>query len=239
MKLGIIIPDRSDRPRFLDNCLRMIKAQTFKGWYFEIIDYPATSEHVDITPRYRKGYDMFRNQGFDLIAFIENDDWYAPNYLETMIAAWKRYHQPALFGTCYTIYYHLLLKRYFTMEHHQRASAMNTFIKPDLNIKWPVDIEPFLDMHLWSGACGITGNMSRIVFKPEKIISVGMKHAVGKTIGGGNHIVDERVARRYAMKDVNDEYPQGFLKTVLDPESFEFYDKYFEKGGLYQNTLYP
>lgn len=228
MKIGIIIPTRGDRRRLLDNSLRMLKAQTFKNWDLEIIDYAPKSNDVDITPRYRDGYNRFRNRDFDLIALWEDDDFYAPEYLETMIAAWQRFHKPALFGTCYTIYYHILIRRYFTMEHHQRASAMNTFIKPDLDIKWPVDIEPFLDMHLWSGACGITGNMSRIVFKPEKIISVGCKHGIGKTIGGGNHIIDERVARRYATKDVNDEYPQGFLKTVLDSESFEFYDKYFQ-----------
>jgi hypothetical protein len=228
MKIGVIIPDRNDRPKFLANCLRMMEAQTLKPKYVRIIDYPAINEHVDITPRYRTGYLYMSAMDVDLIAFIENDDYYAPDYFETMVEAWKRFHKPSLFGTCYTIYYHLQLKRYFTMEHHQRASAMNTFIKPALNIKWPVDMEPFLDMHLWSGQSGITGDMSRVVFKPEKIISVGMKHAVGKTIGGGNHVIDERVARRYATKDVNDEYPQGFLKTVLDPESFNFYNNYFQ-----------
>jgi hypothetical protein len=228
VKIGVIIPDRGDRPRFLANCLRMMEAQTLQPKYVRIIDYPAKDEHVDITPRYRTGYLYMSAMDVDLIAFIENDDWYAPNYLETMVEAWKRFHQPSLFGTCYTIYYHLQLKRYFTMEHHQRASAMNTFIKPGLDIKWPVDMEPFLDMHLWSGHSGITGNMSRIVFKPEKIISVGIKHGIGKTIGGGNHVIDERVARRYATKDVNEDYPQGFLKTVLDPESFNFYNNYFQ-----------
>jgi hypothetical protein len=157
---------------------------------------------------------------------MESDDWYSPTYLETMIAAWNQFHEPDIFGTCYTIYYHLELKAYFTMEHHQRSSAMNTFIKPDMDFSWPVDIEPFLDMHLW----GVNSTIkSRVVFKPDQIISVGMKHGVGKTIAGGNHVIDERVARRYATKDMNDDYKNGFLREVLDPDSFGFYNNYFKK----------
>jgi hypothetical protein len=228
MNLGIIIPDRGDRPKFLENCLRMMDAQTLKPKYIRVIDFPAIDDHVDITPRYKTGYFWMSAMDIDLVAFIENDDWYSPDYLETMVEAWKRFEKPALFGTCFTIYYHLELKAYFTMEHTQRASAMNTFIKPGINIKWPVDMEPFLDMHLWSGNAGITGINSRIVFRPEKIISVGMKHGQGKTIGGGMHVVDDRVKKKYATKDVNSDYPEGFLKTVLDPESFNFYNTYFQ-----------
>lgn len=228
MKLGIIIPDRGDRPRFMENCMRMLKAQTYLPDLIavNVVDDPPIDDHVDITKRYRIGYDQLRGKGLDLIAFIENDDWYSPNYLETMIAAWERFKRPGLFGTCETIYYHLQLKAYFKMEHHTRSSAMNTFIKPDMDFPWPVEMEPFLDMHLW----GMKDNpiKTRIVFKPDKIISVGMKHGVGKTIGGGQHIIDDRVRRRYVNKDVNSEYPNGFLKTVLDADSFTFYDNYFK-----------
>lgn len=228
MKLGIIIPDRGDRPEFMENCLRMIKHQNGIGSSIEIChaNFQAKDNMVDITARYRYGYDYFRGKGFNLLAFIENDDWYSPDYLETMIDAWKRYKEPELFGTCTTICYHLQLKSYFTMEHHTRASAMNTFIKPDLEFPWPVDMEPFLDMHLWEMQRNPI--KSRIVFRPEKIISVSMKHGVGKTVDGiGTHVIDDRVRRRYVNKDVSDDYPNGFLKTVLDPESFEFYDNYF------------
>jgi hypothetical protein len=54
-----------------------------------------------------------------------------------------------------------------------------------------------------------------------------MKHGEGKTIGGGQHIIDDKVRRKYSTPDVNAEYPEGFLKTVLDPRSFEFYNNYF------------
>jgi hypothetical protein len=77
-------------------------------------------------------------------------------------------------------------------------------------------------MHLWRTI------RNKLVFKPEQIISVGMKHGIGKTIGGGTHIVDDRVRRRYVNPNVNQDYPEGFLKTVLDAESFEFYNNYFK-----------
>jgi hypothetical protein len=216
MKIALLIPDRSDRPLFLANCLRMMKAQTLQPAHIEIVNYPPESEDVDISQRYRRGYDALRDKGFDLIAFIENDDWYSPDYLQSMVAAWEKYGRPDMLGTCYTYYYHLELKSYFIMEHHQRSSAMNTMIKPDMKFEWPVDMEPFTDMWLWQTI------PSRIVFRPDKIIAIGMKHGQGKTIAGGNHIIDERVIHRYDNPD------NGLLKETLDSESFEFYDNYFK-----------
>jgi hypothetical protein len=225
MKLGVIIPDRGDRPKFLDNCYRMMAAQSLQPTWFFLSNEPATDNHVDITKRYRVGYDFFRGKGYDLLAFIENDDWYSPDYFATMIAAWEYYGKPDLFGTCYTYYYHIQLKAYFKMEHHTRSSAMNILIKPDMNFPWPVDMEPFLDLHLYTLRDNPIKN--RQVFMPDKIISVGMKHGVGKTIEGGSHVIDDRVRRRYVTPDVNPDFPDGFLKTVLDPQSFEFYSNYF------------
>lgn len=230
MKLGIIIPDRRDRPKFLQNCLEMLLLQergdSYDPFEIHVVSFPPTDDSVDITKRYRSGYDYFRGKGLDLLAFIENDDWYSRDYLKTMVAAWKRFKCPDLFGTCYTIYYHIELKAYFTMEHHTRSSAMNTFIKPDLDFPWPVDMEPFLDIHLWE----MRNNpiKSRIVFKPDHIISVGIKHAQGKTIPGGLHVVEDRMRKKYINPDVNTEYPEGFLKTVMDAESFNFYNNYFK-----------
>lgn len=209
----------------MENCMRMMSKQTLQPYHIEIVNYPAKDNNVDITPRYRRGYDNLRGKGFDLIAFIENDDWYSPDYLRMMVDAWKRFERPALFGTCYTIYYHIALKKYFTMEHSTRASAMNTLIKPDMSFPWPVDLEPFLDMHLWEKRPNPI--KTRIVFRPKKIISIGIKHGVGKTVAGGQHVIDEKVKRRYINPDVNNDYPNGFLKTVMDPESFEFYSNYF------------
>jgi glycosyltransferase involved in cell wall biosynthesis len=207
MKVAILIPTR-DRPQFLANCLRMMQAQTVQPDHIEIVDDAPLSAAKDITWRYRNGYDRLRNKGFDAILFIEDDDWYAPNYIETMLREWQKHGKPDIFGTNYTIYYHLKLKAWFTMNHPERASAMNTLIKPDLEINWCPDHEPYTDLHLWFSIKGIA-------YTPEKIIAIGMKHGEG-TCGGRNH-TDKLERFKIADADLR------FLAVNLDRKSMEFY----------------
>ncbi len=151
MKIGVVIPDRGDRPEFLKNCMRMLAGQTILPAELVVVgpEKVAPGEACDITKRYRTGYDMLRGKGLDVIAFMENDDWYAPDYLERMAEQWELAGRPDLLGTAYTIYYHIGLHAWLTMEHRRRANAMNTFIKPDLAIDWCADSEPYTDIHLW------------------------------------------------------------------------------------------
>jgi hypothetical protein len=88
MRIGVIIPDRGDRPEFLANCLRMLKRQTVKPVGIALINFPPTSNEKDITTRYRVGYSKWSASSCDVIALIENDDYYAPTYLEKMYKAW-------------------------------------------------------------------------------------------------------------------------------------------------------
>lgn len=226
MNVGVIIPDRGDRPGFLENCYRMLSVQTLKPAYILPIDHEPDNEKCDITQRYRVGYEFYCKKktplsasvhnsilgGVDVIACIENDDWYAHDYIETMVKEWQKHGKPDLFGTNYTIYYHLKLKKYYTMRHDSRASMMNTLIKPDLKFEWCPDHEPFTDLHFWINVKGIT----KKVFEPDHIIAVGMKHGIG--LCGGRQHVDK--LHRY----INDD--RGFLKNTLDQESFDFYSKF-------------
>lgn len=217
MKIGVIIPDRGDRPQFLSNCARMIKKQTIKPDRVCLMQYQAESEACDITQRYRRGYDLLREKGLDFIAFIENDDWYSPNYLEYMAKEWEKRNRPDLFGTNYTIYYHLSLRAYFKFQHVQRASMMNTIMKPDLEFTWPKDADPYTDMWLWMEKSGITDRQS---FEPDHLISIGMKHGIGK-IGGFFHL---DAVERY----INDDAKSDFLRQHLDEESLKFYLSVFK-----------
>ena len=219
IKVGVIIPDRGDRPKFMDNCERMIMAQTIvdnKNYDIEVfhVDYPAKSDKCDITQRYRYGYESEVMQDRDIIFFIENDDWYSPSYMEYMIAQWIC-GKPDLFGTNYTVNYHLGLKKYFTMRHDQRASAMNTMIRGGMKFQWPLDHDPYTDQWLWMRQNGI---QTKKTFEPSSLLSVSMKHGVGK-LGGRYHIDD---LHRYINEDNN------FLEYTLDPESFEFYKNVVE-----------
>jgi hypothetical protein len=39
MRVGVIIPDRGDRPRLLENCMRMLRAQTLQPVAVELINF--------------------------------------------------------------------------------------------------------------------------------------------------------------------------------------------------------
>lgn len=208
MKIGIIIPDRRDRPEFLKNCIRMMEAQTLKPFLITLVNDEPLNSKCDITYRYRIGYDRLRNKGLDVIALIENDDWYHPEYLKEMVNTWVEKGKPDLLGTNYTIYYHLKLRAWFKMNHNHRASAMNTLIRPDLNFNWCVDEDPYTDLHLWRQLKGI-------VFEPKNVISMGMKHGIG-LCGGRSHV--DRL-----HKYINQDQDFNFLKSILDTSSFNFY----------------
>lgn len=222
MKVGIIIPDRGDRPMFLDNCLRMLKRQSLIPKRIEIIDYKPKSDACDITARYRKGYDELRNKGIDIIAFIENDDWYHEQYLEAMIYEWQHRGKPDLFGTNQTIYYHIKLFAYFYMNHHTRSSAMSTLIKPDMDFPWCVDHEPFTDLYLWTKLKGV-------LFEPRTPICIGIKHGIGKC-GGKSHI--DRL-HRYVNQDAD----HSFLQKLMDSDSYKFYSNYFKNESISNNSM--
>lgn len=171
----------------------------------------------DITLRYRTGYDRLRGKGIDCILFIENDDWYACTYIETMVAEWENAGKPDLFGHNFTVYYHIKLFAYFVMQHETRSSAMNTLIKADLDFKWCSDSEAYTDIHLWSTI------QNRKVLHFDTIICMGIKHGIG-LCGGKSHL--DRL-HRYAAPSGTPDNQKFFLKRILDTESFEFYSTYF------------
>ncbi len=217
MKIAVLIPTRGDRPLFLENCLRMINSQTLKPNHIEVVNDAPLNNECDITWRYRNGYDKLRNKGFDVILLMEDDDWYAPNYIETMVNKWVEKGKPDLLGHTHTIYYHIKLFSYFTMNHLTRSSAMNTLIKADLNFDWCVDHEPYTDLHLWKTLKGV-------LFTPEKNICLGIKHGVG-LCGGRSHL--DRL-HRYDKHGTNDQNKE-FLKSLMDEDSYNFYTNYFKE----------
>jgi glycosyltransferase involved in cell wall biosynthesis len=232
IRIAVLIPTRGERDVFLKNCFRMLDAQTLKPNYIHLVDYEPENNDKDITQRYKRGYQLLtRMNSYDVIAFIEDDDFYHPEYLETMVTAWDKSGRPDLFGTDKTIYYHIKIRKYFTFNHPRRSSAMNMLVKPGINLHWCEDNYAFTDMHLWN-MTGLAQSflpvanqipkkmwLNGVVFSPDKIISIGMKHGVGMC-GGRNHI--DRL-ERYNNLDAD----MKFLKDNCDVESFEFYSTLF------------
>ena len=227
MKIGVVIPTRGDRPLFLKNFFRLIKNQTLQPTEIYLVDESPSSYECDITKRYRLGYDYFRNKGMDVLLFMEDDDWYSPLYIETMIQNWTMAGEPELFGTNYTIYYNIRLFKFFTMRHTRRSAAMSTLILPDMDFDWPKDSEPYTDSHLWFLSKHLkTGKkLDGKVFRPDLDICVGIKHGIGKT-GGENHTT---FLNRYSGNGATNDSDKIWLKKTVDLESFEFYSTYFNK----------
>lgn len=237
MRIGIIIPDRGDRPEFMKHCWRLLRNQSIvkKSNRITIKKRPEQIDEIiidedsifiahinslphsnvcDITERYRCGYNFLRNKNIDVIFFIENDDWYSPLYIETMIKLWEANGHPNLFGLNRTVYYHIGLKKYYTMNHKTRSSAMNTLIKPDMDFPWCPDHEPFTDIWLWHGLTG-QNSLKGVIIEPPFEMCLGIKHGVGKC-GGKNHTTE-------LHRFINDDDNLSYLHSVVDNDSLEFY----------------
>lgn len=219
MKIGLIIPDRGDRPCFMQNCNRLLFNQTVQPDEIYRVNEAPKSDAIDITYRYRKGYEWFRGRGFDLLFFIESDDYYSPTYIETALAAWNDAGQPDLFGQRSTEYYHIGIRKHFTFHHEQRSSAMSTLIKPDLDLTWPADSEPYTDVWLFS-------KMPYKLWQPDPLISVGIKGHEEGLAGGKCHTTDLSMYDIHGKPDLD----MSWLKELVDPASFAFYFTFFSEG---------
>lgn len=213
MKVSVLIPTRGDRPQFLQHAHRMLAGQTLQPAHVEVVnDPPANASVKDITWRYRIGCDriMTAVPDTDLILFIEDDDWYAPNYIETMSNKWTELGNPLTIGVGSTIYYHLGVRGWYNQSHPTRASAMSTGISPAgvKSMRWPKDEYVFTDIEIWKQIPGKT-------FEPATPIAIGIKHGLG-LCGGIGH---RRDLAHYKQRD-----PEfNWLRERVDAGSFDFY----------------
>lgn len=220
MKIGVIVPDRGDRQRFMENCNRLLFNQTVQPDEIYRVNEAPRSGEKDITYRYRKGYEYFRGKGFDVLFLIENDDWYSTIYIEQQLAAWNDAGRPDLFGMRETEYYNIRHRAHFTFHHEQRSSAMSTLIKPDLNFTWCADNYEYTDVHLFSV-------LPYKLWLPDPLISIGIKHDQG-LCGGECHDDDKQMYR-------NRDPEMKWLRERVDPVSFKFYSTFFSPASHSQN----
>lgn len=216
-KFGVICPDRNDRPLLLEQFHRMMAYQTVKPDVIELVNYVPKSTDIDITQRYRHGYDKLRGTGLDCILFVENDDYYSPTYFETMLRGWVNHGCPDMFGTNYTTYVNLRLgegdiRKAITLKHEQRSSMMSTLIKADLDLKWPVDNYPYTDSHLWIHCA------NKKTFAPDNgWICLGIKGGYVEGLCGGSFHRDKL---RMYNENIN-------LHKIVGDENYKFYSENF------------
>lgn len=217
--IGVLIPTRGDRNNFMKQCQRLLSKQTLQPRHIHVVDELPTSADIDVTYRYRIGCEhLFRIKNCDVIIFLEDDDWYSNNYIATMVLEWKKANRPAIFGIGFTIYYHIFQQMYVTIPHRQRASAMSTMVtRSILNMSWPKDNNPYLDVEMWAQISGKT-------FIPRTPICIGIKHGIG-IVGGGAHNGDNK---HYNVKDSGG----AWLRGMIGEEDYKFYEQ-LQKEALH------
>lgn len=207
MKVAVITPHRGDRPEFLEQFKKYLAAQTVQPDQTIYMDYASESGEIDITQRYRRGYEIVNAiyPEIEAVLFMEVDDWYAPDYIETMLEGWMRYNKPSLFGIGNSFYYHIAGK-YF---HIGLPSANAMLLKTHLQINWGPDNYPYIDVTL---SKQLVLHHYTMPFTP---VVVGIKHGIG-LVGGGCHNEDNE---HY----VNDDTTGEWLKNIVGDENWEFY----------------
>lgn len=182
LNIAVVVPTRGDRPQFLEQCKKLIAYQTREPDSIHIIDQTvvALSDKKDITARYRIGIQIARGFYADVIFFFEDDDWYAPEYIQTMLNGWEISGKPDLYGYASTTYYHLVIRKSVELKHPGRASMFNTLMRADTTVVLPPDDDPFTDIYLWKKLKGFADPVN-----PKTCI--GIKHSTGLTGGIGHN----------------------------------------------------
>lgn len=189
MKVAAFIPTRGDRPQFLERALHYAKRQTVPVDVF-VVDFPPVSNRPDLGKRFKAGCEMTR--GYDLTFVWEDDDWYSPEYVQTVLELWEEAGRPDLFGCDWTLYYHIA-GRQFHQEHKGRSSLFTTCFTDEGKDQFRVDdIDVFVDLKIWNQVknratysdCRRPCNRGGCY--PNLPIALGIKHGIG-LCGGKAH----------------------------------------------------
>lgn len=192
-----------------EQCKRYIASQTKQPERSVFIDYPPTDGAPDLGKRFKEGISQFDDN--DIVAIIEDDDYYPPGYLEFVAKVFRG----DILGTPYTTYYHLPTRKYKTFHHPNRSSFFCTTLragaaKKAVNTLRIGDKAIHIDVALWRV-------MSNQVLIDIPCRPIGMKHGVG-LCGGLGHLATNKSGWAH------DEFLL-FLKNNVK-EDISFYSRY-------------
>lgn len=168
------------------------------------IDYPPLDDRKDLIARVRAGVEQAKNDGFDKVYIIENDDLYPKNYFERMD------FDTDFVGCNRSLYYNINNRTYEYLHHPNHSSLYCTGFKISTlaNFQWPEPQAIFLDLKLWRYA----QRHNKKITLYHNSIGVSIKHGIGLS-GGSGH------GRTFKRSDSDLE----FLKSQVDDEAFDFY----------------
>lgn len=159
----------------------------------------------------------FQLSDVECIFFIEDDDYYRPEYLERMMQYWDG---GGLLAETNTIYYNALMRHYLVNANTAHGSLFQTAMSP-LAIPYLKKVlhERFIDFALWRSTPG--GKLFH-----EYDLAVGIKGLPGRGgIGGGHATVPNGFMRDLDMR---------FLKYKIGDEDAKLYEGYYRPDGLPQ-----
>lgn len=145
----------------------------------------------------------------DKILIMEDDEYYAPGYIEEMA---RRLDQAEVVGICRAKYYHLPTGGYVQIGNARHASLAETGFRasflPELGTLWDGDMS--LDMRIWQKA----NSRGHLFVDADKPLYLGIKGLPGRDgIGAGHN------PAIYRMKDTPD---RAKLKTWV-PKDYQVY----------------
>lgn len=178
---------------------------TIKPGKSYFIDHTPRSPAKDLCERLQYGIALARQDGFDKVYIIEDDDFFPVDYFERMA-----FLDADFVGDPYTTYYHLKNQGIQTEHHPMRASLFTTGFRISKldGFSWPNPDQIFVDIELWRHA-----QRRRLKRRFVDSGAVGIKHSFGLTGGVGHK------TSIYRKFDNDFEW----LRSKVDSESFEFY----------------
>jgi hypothetical protein len=171
--------------------------------------------------KYRKGLEELKSK-FDLIFFMEDDDYYPANYIEKMIELYGWAGEPEVFGIGETWFYHPEFKAYWHYKNQENNScAFTTCVRADAvdKIDWSQVDDVFVDAGLWRQLGGQTVTFG-------KPFAIGIKHGRGKCLASG-HTKWFYEEKSKLSKDSNEfaEFSKTWLRDAIGNDA-EFYEEF-------------
>ena len=199
----------ADRPAAFALCERWMARETVKPHQWIIVDdgdkpitctqgqqyvrLPAMPREVSLARKLRHVLEKNLITG-DALVFIEDDDFYTADYLET-VEGWLK--KNVLVGECRALYYNVQNRWWCEYPNLEHASLCSTALRREgFGALWNTvqkDDGPFVDMRLWFEV-GIKDKMPHDPRKEGKRVCLGMKGLPGRVGYSSGHSLRDPTA---------------------------------------------
>lgn len=241
MNLSVITPT-GDRPEAFALCERWMSRQTLQPIQWIVLDDGTIPTKCNLKQEYIYCPEFLGQESLvrkihyaieqniikgDAIVFFEDDDWYAPNYLELINA---RLHERDLVGEGKALYYNVEERWWAPHSNMKHASLCQTALRrslfPILLDQCKKDTNAFIDCRFWADPRVV----SKKVFDPidNKPSCVGIKSMPGRRGYGVGHIIN-RVGKHNRPTNPD---PTLAKLTELIGRDAEVYISYYRKPAM-------